>query len=233
MNLSKRLETVISFVKPKSTIADVGCDHGFVAIALMERGIALKGIAMDVRPGPLSRAREHIRERGLKQVLETRLSDGVEALLPGEADTVIVAGMGGELVIHILEGGRALWPQIAHWVLSPQSELHKVRYYLEEQGFSICREEMVLEDGKYYTVMDVVYEKKEGPSLSEAEALYGPLLIKNRDPILFEFLNKEAENVGQILKSLQDQTGEGAKARRKELLKKQDLIQRLKEQWNT
>ncbi len=233
MNLSKRLETVISFVKPGSTIADVGCDHGFVAIALMERGIASRGIAMDVRPGPLSRAAEHIRRSGLEGILETRLSDGVEALLPGEADTVVVAGMGGELVIHILEGGRALWPGIGHWILSPQSELHKVRYYLEEQGFSICREEMVLEDGKYYTIMDVVHEEKAGPPLSEAEALFGPLLIQKRDLVLLELLNKEEENLGQILKGLEQQEGEGAKARRTELLKKQVLIQRVKEQWNT
>lgn len=165
MRLSKRLETVASFVGEGSRIADVGTDHGYIPIVLTERRKAAGAIAMDIGFGPLQRAVEHIRERGLEERIETRLSDGVQGLAPGEADTVIIAGMGGELVIHILEGGAHLWDAVQHWILSPQSELGKVRRFLEIHGFLIAKEDMVEEDGKYYTVMDVV--RKGGEQQAE------------------------------------------------------------------
>ena len=96
MKLSERLNTVVSFVKPGSRVVDVGTDHGYVPIELAQRGIISHGLAMDVRKGPLERAKEHIRQYGLEDVIETRLSDGICQLQDHEADTVIVAGMGGE-----------------------------------------------------------------------------------------------------------------------------------------
>lgn len=215
MKLSKRLETVLSFVEKGSRVADVGTDHGYVPIVLAERGIVAKCLAMDVREGPLGRARDHIRQHRLEEVIETRLSDGVKELKAGEADTVIAAGMGGELVIHILEDGRRLWDQIKHWILSPQSEIDKVREFLIKNGFLIHREEMVKEDGKYYTVMDVVRGRMEEPA--PWELLYGPCLIRERHPILREFLLKEKEGLTEILEGLKNQTGERAKARNQEL----------------
>ena len=95
MKLSERLNTVVSFVKPGSRVVDVGTDHGYVPIELAQRGIISHGLAMDVRKGPLERAKEHIRQYGLEDVIETRLSDGICQLQDHEADTVIVAGMGG------------------------------------------------------------------------------------------------------------------------------------------
>ena len=142
MKLSERLNTVVSFVKPGSRVADVGTDHGYVPIELAQRGIISHGLAMDVRKGPLERAKEHIRQYGLEDVIEIRLSDGICQLQDHEADTVIVAGMGGELVIHILEEGRRFWDQIGHWILSPPFELDKIRDYLVPQGFAIARETM-------------------------------------------------------------------------------------------
>ncbi len=215
MKLSKRLETVISFVEKGSRVADVGTDHGYVPIVLAERGIAAECLAMDVREGPLRRATDHIRQHGLEEVIETRLSDGVKALKAGEADTVIAAGMGGELVIHILEDGRRLWDQTKHWILSPQSEIDKVRDFLIKNGFFIDREEMVKEDGKYYTVMDVIRGKMEEPA--PWELLYGPCLVREKHPVLREFLLKEKEGLTGILDGLENRTGERAKDRTLEL----------------
>lgn len=215
MKLSKRLETVISFVEKGSRVADVGTDHGYVPIALAGRGITAACLAMDVREGPLGRARDHIRQHGLEEVIETRLSDGVKELKAGEADTVIAAGMGGELVIHIMEDGRILWDQIEHWILSPQSEIDKVRVFLIKNGFFIDREEMVKEDGKYYTVMDVVRGRME--ELAPWELLYGPCLVRKKHPVLREFLLKEKEGLTGILSGLENRTGERAKDRTLEL----------------
>lgn len=162
MKLSKRLETIASFVPKGSKIADIGTDHGYIPIYLVENGAAVRALAMDVREGPLARAREHVEEHGLSDRIETRLSDGMEKLRSGEADTVIIAGMGGELVIHILEEGRRLWPEVRSFVLSPHSELHKVRRYLRENGFAAEDETMVKDEGKFYTVMRVRWDGGAG-----------------------------------------------------------------------
>ena len=153
IKLSKRLAMVASFVPKGSRIADIGTDHGYLPICLVEQGICPGAVAMDVGRGPLGRANAHIREHGLSGVIETRLSDGLARLRPGEADTVVMAGMGGQLVIHILENGRHMWESLENLILSPQSDLAQVRRWLEENGFQIEREDMVLDEGKYYTAM--------------------------------------------------------------------------------
>ena len=107
VKLSNRLSAVASFVTDGNVLADVGTDHGYIPIYLLQEKRIKKAIAMDINAGPLQRAKEHIALYGLKDYIETRLSDGVEALMPGEADTILIAGMGGGLVMHILEDGRA------------------------------------------------------------------------------------------------------------------------------
>lgn len=223
MKLSKRLELVASFVPEGSRLADVGTDHGYIPIALVERGVCPFAIAMDVGTGPLARAREHIQERGLSGQISTRLSDGMEALHPGEADAVVMAGMGGELVIHILERGRRLWKCIPAYILSPQSELEKVRHYLDENGFSIRKEDMVMEEGKYYTVMlaeQANAVEKNGLDQEEKRECwyrYGKDLIQQKNPVLLSFLDKEEQRVLGILSGLEAQNTPGAKTARQGL----------------
>ena len=220
MRLSKRLETVISFVKPGSRVADVGTDHGFVPIELVLRKLAAGAVAMDVRPGPLGRAQEHIRQQGLEKEIETRLGDGVERLDAKEADTVVIAGMGGPLVIHIMEQGRHLWEHVRHWILSPQSELDKVRRFLHGNGFYIVREEMVAEEEKYYTVIDARFggdELKGREEMTDMEYRYGPRLMEERNQVLLEYLEREKCQLAEIAEGLREKTGEKAAARRKEL----------------
>ncbi len=229
VRLSERLETVVSFVIPGSSVADVGTDHGYVPIALVRRGLAKHVLAMDLREGPLARAREHMKRCGLDGQIELRLSDGVSALAAGEADTVIAAGMGGELIMRILQDGRRLWDTVAHWILSPQSEWEKVRVYLQENGFAIIDEKMLAEDGKYYVVMDVMRGEME--PLGMAQAVYGPCLIRRRDPVLLEFLKREEHVLSQILSGLAGQTGKGASARRLALAERLACVRRLLGEW--
>ncbi|WP_349948012.1 class I SAM-dependent methyltransferase [Lacrimispora sp. BS-2] len=219
MKLSKRLETIASFVPEGSRIADIGTDHGYIPIHLVQEGKAKHAIAMDVREGPLLRARAHIQEAGLQTQVEVRLSDGLLKLEENEADCVVIAGMGGELMIHILEAGRDLWENIPYWVLSPHSELDKVRRFLEEQEFFIERETMIKEEGKYYTVMGVSRETKAG-NIEEREISYryGKSLLESKDPVLKEYLKKEEEQLEQIMKGL-SVNGTGAAVRRMEELK--------------
>lgn len=211
MRLSERLERVVSFVKPCASAADIGTDHALVPVELVRRGIVKRVIAMDVRPGPLSRAKEQIRRAGLSDQIEPRLSDGLAALKPQEAETVIIAGMGGELIIRILTEGRHMWDSVVQWVLSPHSEVFKVRGWLLENGFSIEKEDMVCEDGKYYVLMDVkrAEAETEAGEGTGAEAglktespardaefvrlLYGDSLIRERNPVLAQYLKEEEQ----------------------------------------
>ena len=188
-----------------------GTDHGFVPIRLIEEGAADRVIAMDVRKGPLERAKEHVIQFGMEAQIETRLSDGLEKLMPGEAKTVIIAGMGGELMLRILREGSHVRKEIRHWILSPQSELSLFRHGLEELGLTIIREEMVEEDGKYYTILtaepgQMYYEK-------EADYRYGALLIEAKSPVLAELLERELIQYRQILEHLKRQEKEGARLR--------------------
>lgn len=155
MELSKRLLAVAGLVTEKNTVCDVGCDHGYVPVYLVQEGISPKVIAMDVNKGPLERAREHIACSKLGAYIETRLSDGLAALLKGEAQTLIIAGMGGRLMVRILEEGWEKAASMEELILQPQSDIAFVRQFLRKKGFAATAEDMVLEDGKYYPMMKV------------------------------------------------------------------------------
>lgn len=189
MELSKRLSAVARLVDRCGCVADIGTDHGYVPIFLVESGIADRVIAMDVNKGPLERARLHIAGAGLAGRIETRLCDGLKGLKPKEADTVIAAGMGGGLIIRILSEGKEAVDSLTSCVLQPQSEIAKVRRYLADHGLVIVKEDMVLEDGKYYPVMKAVHGEPE--PYEEYEYIYGKKLLGMRHPILKEFLRRE------------------------------------------
>ena len=159
MKLSPRLEKIISLVPEGSRICDIGCDHGYTSIELVSRGIAKNAVAMDVREGPLMKAKENITAAGLSDLIETRLSDGFTALDKGEADTAVISGMGGRLMQKIIReaAGRELTGPggVEMLICQPQSELEEFRAFLREMGYRQLRNEAVKEDDKFYFVIVV------------------------------------------------------------------------------
>lgn len=153
MELSKRLQTVANAVTPGSRVADVGTDHGYVPIYLVERGLCPEAIALDVNEGPLARAEEHIRAEGLSDRIQTRKSDGLAALAPEETDAVVIAGMGGALMCRILQDATAFLEAGRELILQPQSEWFKVRRLLSASGYRITQEWFLEEERKYYVVI--------------------------------------------------------------------------------
>lgn len=208
MLLSDRMLAVVGLVKPCARMADIGCDHGYVAIELVRRRICGRVIAMDINQGPLRRAGDNIRQYGMQEAIETRLSDGMEALGRGEAEGIICAGMGGRLVISILERGHGIIGEMRQVILQPQSELAQVRGYLRSRGFIIEREDMVCEDGKYYPILrarpDAVERDPAGYTGQEAlrkmrvQDTYGPYLLAHAHPVLKRYLLREKENFENI-----------------------------------
>lgn len=205
--LSDRMAAVANMVTAGNVVCDVGCDHGFVSIFLVKSGRSPRVIAMDINQGPIAAAREHIGEYGLEDYIETRLSDGVEALQIGEADTLICAGMGGKLMQRILELGRDKISVMKELVLQPQSEIAAMRKYLREQGHLIVDEAMIYEDGKYYQIFKVRVGKgisKENcrDVMRGVEDKYGSILLHKQDMVLYDFLIREKNICEQILENL-------------------------------
>lgn len=196
VKISNRLTTAAALVTQGYTLADVGTDHGYIPIYLLQQKKIPAAIAMDINEGPLERAKEHIALYGLQAYIQTRLSDGVAALKPGEVEAVLIAGMGGGLVMHILKDGEKVCQSAKELILQPQSEIEHVREFLREKGYTILAEDMVYEDGKFYPMMKVQYQGENENAQKASEVLklsdlYGGLLLQNRHPVLKTFLEKE------------------------------------------
>lgn len=231
VSLSNRLQTVADMVTGRR-VADIGCDHGFVSIYLVQAGKADHVLAADVRPGPLSRAQQHIKEVQLTPYIETRLSDGLAGVTPEDrVDTVILAGMGGRLMRRIL--GELDRLPVQELVLQPQSEWEELRAFLYEQAYLIVEENMVLEEGKYYPVLRAVRKEtaaKDQIAFIEAcENLpaekrqvmhaFGPYLMQEKNEQLVSYIQKEQQKFTKILKMIeQHQSSSDEAVSRKKML---------------
>ena len=205
--LSRRLLTVAGMMPKCVCVCDVGTDHGYLPIYLINEGVCDIAYALDVRKGPLSRAISHVQEAGLSDRITLMLSDGLDALmdekkgnLPDRTlpDVIVMAGMGGPLMEDILTRGSTIARSAKKLVLSPQSHVPEFRGFLYDEGYHIADERMVYEDGKYYFILLVEPDTSNNKSKSEnaaaptaAELRYGAPLIKRRDPILWDYLDAE------------------------------------------
>ena len=216
MQLSQRLSSVASMVTAGNCLADVGTDHGYVPIYLYERNIIPHAIAMDVNKGPLERATLHIAESGMKEAIETRLSDGLAALNSGEADSVVIAGMGGPLIIRILSAYPETTESLKELILQPQSEIPEVRIWLYENGYEIIEEHMVFEDGKYYPMFKAV-KNPQAEKLSDLEYKFGKLSVLGEKDVLKAYLVREVANKQNILNKLMEENSEKSKGRAEEM----------------
>ncbi|MBR4139199.1 MAG: tRNA (adenine(22)-N(1))-methyltransferase TrmK [Lachnospiraceae bacterium] len=225
MQLSQRLSSVASMVTAGNCLADVGTDHGYVPIYLYERNVIPRAIAMDVNKGPLERAALHIAESGMKDVIETRLSDGLTALRPKEADSIVIAGMGGPLMIRILSAYPEVTASAKELILQPQSEIAEVRIWLYEQGYEIVEEHMVYEEGKYYPMFKAV-KNPEAKKLSYLEYKFGRLEVLKEKEVLKDFILRELSNKQNILQKLEEEQTEKSKGRAEEM---KQLIKELEE----
>ena len=208
-------------------LADIGTDHGFVPIWLVKSGIIPSAIAMDINRGPLERAQEHIAQAGLDRFIQTRLSDGLAALGEGEADSIMIAGMGGALTVRILEKDPPSALGAAELILQPQSEIGKVREYLCTSGWRIDEEDMVLEEGKYYPMMHCVRGEM---TLTPEEAEFGPCLIASGNPVLMKYLVFREKVLRSNLESLQNSDSERARERREQITRQIGQIRRIREE---
>lgn len=213
MKLSKRLQMNVSLVPSGARVADIGCDHGYAAIWLVQNQIAKKMIAMDINEGPIERAKEHIYREGLESQIECRRSNGLEKLEPGEVDTLMIAGMGGPLMIEILNACPSVLEQVDTLVLQPQSEIGYVRNKLSVYEFELIQEKACCDEGKYYFSM--LAKRRESIGKESGYNVqgtgYSTYLIQHKDPVMLAFLQQEKKVYDSILERLRKQGNTSAR----------------------
>lgn len=158
IHLDERLYLCAKNVRPSSTVADIGADHAYIAIWLVLNEVCLHAIATDLRAGPLLNAQKNVVKYGVADKIETRLSDGLDAVFPDEVEDVIIAGMGGELIAQIIARANWLKDPSKHLILQPMSAEVELREFLASQKFKIVAEQAVVSCGKVYTVMSVFFD---------------------------------------------------------------------------
>lgn len=218
--LSKRLQMLADMVSEGKRLVDVGCDHGFLSIWLVQQGKCPRALAMDVRKGPLAAAQAHVEEVGLGSYIETRLSDGLKAYSAGEADSMVCAGMGGPLMAKILTDSFEKAKSLKELILQPQSEIREFREFLRLNGFRIVAEDAVIDEGKYYFAMKAVPVSEAdilGESVETGENTvvtddktqqlydtYGRFLLQQKHPVLEDYLQQRLNYIRKLKQSLEE-----------------------------
>ena len=198
--ISKRLLCCASMVQPGSRVADIGTDHGYLGIYLLQSGAARHVIACDLRKDPLENARRNAKLFGVDGEMKLRLSDGLEKILPDEVDTVVMAGMGGDLIQKILS--QCPWRKRdgLQFILQPQSAGNVLRRWLCEDGFEIQREEPVQDGHFLYTVMDI--RQGEPAPLTPGTEYASPALLASGSPLVGNYLARVENALQETVRGL-------------------------------
>lgn len=216
--LSFRLKAIVSMVPDSETVADIGCDHGKVAVWLLKNGIAKYTVCGDLSGHSLEKARKHVASKGFKDAVSLREGSGFDVVHKDEAQTAVVAGMGGELISSILEKGKDKLPDTL--VLSCNKGSGVLRKWLSDNGFAIEDEDLVLENKHYYPVIRA--KRGESKALNDMELEFGPVMLQRKPKLLKYYVNHRIDQT----KSIRAKLKKTKAARKEELLA--EIDERLK-----
>jgi len=196
MKISKRLETISEFIDDNCNIIDVGCDHALLDIYLFNNKKNIKLIASDVKEGPLLQAKKNIEKYGCN--IKVKLGNGIDTI-ESDTDTIVIAGMGGDTIIDILNNGRDKLDNIKNIVISPQSEWKKTRQFICNLGFYIENEQIIEDSNKFYLIVKFVKGNKK---YTDKELEYGPILLKEKSNEFIKYYNILLEEKIKIIKKV-------------------------------
>lgn len=220
MKLSNRLQLLLTQIPAGSRLADIGSDHALLPTAAIESGKCVFAVAGEVNPGPYQAAEKQVREAGLMERISVRRGDGLEVIVPGEADVITIAGMGGGLIASILDRGKDKLHGVSRLVLQPNVGEDTLRQWLLRHDWVLIDEHILEEDGKIYEVLIAVPEgQAEAPETNEtlyqdymldggiilsAKWLlrFGPCLVKRPTTVFHDKWRSELDKMGTILRSL-------------------------------
>ena len=218
MKLTPRLQTIANHI-PKNTICgDIGTDHAYIPIYIVENKISGRVIATDINKGPLDIANKQIRLAALQDKIETRLGNGLEAIHPYEVETLVIAGMGGLLIKDILENSKTVTKSIKRFILQPMIAQRELREYLIDNNFKIINEDLVQEKQKIYEIIIAIHGKQE--TKKDIYLDIGEPLIRNRHPLLPSLIHLKKEELMKIIIKCQGKNSTNAEERIRECSKK-------------
>ncbi|MDD5016466.1 MAG: class I SAM-dependent methyltransferase [Eubacteriales bacterium] len=195
--LSNRLKTIVRMVPRAQTIADIGCDHGKVAVALVKNGRSQHVICGDISGKSLDKARKNA--KGFEESISLREGNGLEVLAAGEADAAVLAGMGGELISDILNANKDKAPDTL--VLSCNTASGLLRQWICENGYRIADEELVFENRHFYPV--ILALKGQSEKLSDIALEFGPVLLEKKPKVLRYFIKRRIDKTKEIRQQIE------------------------------
>ena len=205
--ISKRLETVASFVPQGAVLLDVGSDHAYLPIELVEKGHIERAIAGEVVVGPYQSAVKNVESHDLSEKIQVRLANGLAAFEESDQVSVItIAGMGGRLIASILEEGFDKLAHVERLILQPNNREDDLRSWLQDHGFQIIAESILEEAGKFYEILVVESGQMK---LSAKETRFGPFLSKEVSPVFVQKWQKEVSKLEFALGQIPEKNHEG------------------------
>ena len=228
MELSKRLQFIADHIDRCKTIIDVGTDHGYIPIYSVKNILCEKAIASDINKDPVKKAEMNAALEGVKSSVEVRLGGGLEVINIGDAEAVVIAGMGGNLIRDILEKDIEKTASFKYLILQPAQNPEVLREYLYNNGYEIMEEDLCLDEGIYYELFKVKkINTAEKVSLDPIYYEISPRLLKDKNKLMLSYLESKEEKYSKILGFIKD-TSESALKRRKDIEDKLKEIENFK-----
>ena len=201
LRIGERLQTVASLVPPCHTMADIGTDHGYVPACLALSGKCRRVIASDIAEGPCQAATETRNKYKLHNAMEIRTAPGLRGLRAGEAETVVIAGMGGTTITGILEESPEIAASVKTFVLQPMNAAGLLRRWLTQHGYRIAEEALCEENQHIYSIIQAVHGEEE-QNLSPLEEEFGPSILENKPALWQEYIEGKAEHYRRLLRQM-------------------------------
>ncbi len=223
IELKGRLAEIAGYVPQGSAIIDVGTDHAYLPIFLVQRGRCPRAVGVDIHAGPYKSAVEQVGLQGLQDRINIYLGDGLQPVQPGEGDVVTVAGMGGTTIVDILQAGERVLAQVNRLILQPMVAGASLRLWLMQHGWGIMEEQLVEEDGRIYEIS--VAERGTQPIPSEIMLELGPRIVAKKDPLLPKLVGNRVEALEAVLAQLGKARSPGLEVKQAEIRNKIRLLQ--------
>lgn len=217
MDLSKRLKFIADKIDKCSCIADIGTDHGYIPIYAVKNNTCKRAIATDINIEPVKKAKLNVKYEKLNDLVQVRHGAGLEPIVLGEADTLVIAGMGANLMCDILKADIEKVKKFKCMVLQPAQNPEVLREYLYNNKYEIIEEDLCLDGGVIYELFKVRYDEKSlNCDFHKINYEISPYILKRNNPLMKEYLNEKIKKSEKILSFIKDET-ESAKVRKNEL----------------
>lgn len=223
IKLSQRLQAIADMVPEGAKVADIGTDHGFLPCWLAQQKRAELVIACDVNEQPLALAQKNIGDYQVADTVTTRLGNGLQVIKPGEVDVVTIAGMGGSLMLEILEASPSVVDKLRRIILQPNVGVEAIRVWAEKNRWQIVREELVRENDRFSVIIALEPGRSLQP-MSAVELYLGPKLLAEQHPLLGLYISEEWDKTQKILAQLAQSENEESHRKEKMLRRKWDDI---------